>query len=148
MRRSSTGVKLLNEQLQQSLNPNTNQKPELNYGHTIFREGDKVMQIKNNYNIEWKDIANNTPGIGVFNGDVGYVTEINKSENTMKVLYDEERIVTYDEETIQELELAYAMTIHKSQGSEFDAVIIPMYQSAPMLQNRNLLYTAVTRAKN
>ena len=147
MRRSSTGVKLLNEQLQQSLNPNTNQKPELNYGHTIFREGDKVMQIKNNYNIEWKDIANNTPGIGVFNGDVGYVTEINKSENTMKVLYDEERIVTYDEETIQELELAYAMTIHKSQGSEFDAVIIPMYQSAPMLQNRNLLYTAVTRAK-
>lgn len=147
MRRSATGVSLLNEQLQKILNPSSSHKPELHFSHTILRVGDKVMQIKNNYNIEWENMIDHINGFGVFNGDVGYITEIDQKDNQIKVLYDEERLVTYDEEFFQELELAYAMTIHKSQGSEFDVVILPMFPSAPMLQNRNLLYTAVTRAK-
>lgn len=148
MRRSAVGVNIFNEKLQQILNPPVKGQPQIVRGHTVFRPGDKVMQIKNNYDIVWN--LKNDPsvsGSGVFNGDVGYITEFDRENGEIKVLYDDERVVVYDAMNSEELELAYAMTIHKSQGSEFKAVIIPMYPSAPMLQNRNLLYTAVTRAK-
>ncbi len=148
MRRSSVGVNVFNEQLQKSLNPKKTGQVEITLGHNTFRTGDKVMQTKNNYDVSWhiKDYPTNV-GAGVFNGDIGYITGINLEEEEITVLFDDEKVVKYDRDSAEELELAYAMTIHKSQGSEFKAVIIPMFPSAPMLQNRNLLYTAVTRAK-
>ncbi len=148
MRRSSVGVNVFNEQLQKALNPKNKGQVEITLGHNTFRTGDKVMQTKNNYDVSWhiKDYPTNV-GAGVFNGDIGYITAINLEDEEITVLFDDEKVVKYDRDSAEELELAYAMTIHKSQGSEFKAVIIPMFPSAPMLQNRNLLYTAVTRAK-
>lgn len=151
MRKSPIGVQNLNILLQQALNPPDKTKNEKEFRSTIFREGDKVMQIKNNYNIVWK-IYNalgkrQDEGIGVFNGDEGIITVIDEKNELLTVTYDENKCVEYDFSQLDELELAYAITIHKSQGSEYPVVIIPIHSGPPMLMSRNLLYTAVTRAK-
>ncbi len=142
-----TGIINLNNLLQEKLNPPKREKNEKEYGGFVFREGDKVMQIKNNYDLEWENIENSKLGSGVFNGDVGFINSINPLLKTIDVIYDDKK-VSYDFKELDQLELAYAITVHKSQGSEFDCVIIPVYDGPFMLINRNLFYTAVTRAKN
>lgn len=151
MKKGLLGVERLNKILQQYMNPPDKKKAEKEYGEKLFREGDKVMQIKNNYQLEW-EISTKfglvvDKGVGVFNGDMGVITEINTYNETLEVEYDEKRKVTYSFQLLDELELAYAITIHKSQGSEYPAVIIPLLQGPRQLYHRNLLYTAVTRAK-
>lgn len=153
MKKGSLGVEALNRILQQYLNPPAPDKKEYRTGEEdLFRVGDKVMQIKNNYQLEWEVVSKyNIPidrGIGVFNGDMGIIREINDFSSTLVVEFDEHRRVTYPFAGAEELELAYAVTIHKSQGSEYPAVVIPVLTGPKMLFNRNLLYTAVTRAKN
>ena len=151
MRKGLLGVERLNMILQQYLNPPDAKKAEHEHGQTIFRVGDKVMQIKNNYQAEWEVRSRyNIPiekGLGVFNGDMGLVREINTFSETLTVEYEEGRMVEYSFKELDQLELAYAITIHKSQGSEYPAVIIPLLTGPRMLMNRNLLYTAVTRAR-
>lgn len=147
MKNSDVGVNALNDMLQAVINPPTPHKTEKKFGKRLFREGDKVMQIKNNYNIEWQTKYGDE-GTGVFNGDIGFVTEIDAHARTLNVLFDGEREVIYDYPTADELVLAYAITVHKSQGSEFKAVIMPMVYAPPMLMSRNILYTAITRAKS
>ena len=152
MRKGSLGVENLNEMLQRYLNPPSPEKNEKETARGRFREGDKVMQIKNNYQIEWE--ARNRYGIaidkgtGIFNGDMGIVQQIDLLAETMEVLFDDYRTVTYSFQMLEELELAYAVTIHKSQGSEYPAVVIPLLTGPRMLMNRNLLHTAVTRARS
>lgn len=151
MRKGLLGVERLNGILQRYLNPPAQGKKEYQQGERTFREGDKVMQIKNNYQLEW-EITNQyglciEKGVGVFNGDMGIVREINDYAETMTVEFEEGRTVDYSLKGLEELELAYAITIHKSQGSEYPAVVIPLLNGPRMLMNRNLLYTAVTRAK-
>lgn len=142
----------MNEILQRYLNPADPHKKEHAYGNTVFREGDKVMQIKNNYQIEWEIVGRyNIPidkGMGVFNGDMGRVKEINDTMSTLLVEFDDGRRVNYPFSALEELELSYAITIHKSQGSEYPAVILPLLGGPRMLFNRNLLYTGITRARN
>ena len=140
-----TGSTHLNEILQDTLNPNAAGKAELHFKGFSLRVGDKVMQIKNNYDLVFEK-SNGETGTGVFNGDVGFVTDIDKRGGILKVLYDD-RSVTYYSEDLGQLELAYAITVHKSQGSEYDCVILPLLDIPEKLQYRNLLYTAVTRAK-
>lgn len=151
MRKGPLGVETLNGILQEYLNPPSPAKKEHAMGETIFRVGDKVMQIRNNYQIEWEVVSKyGIPidrGMGVFNGDVGMVVEINDYAQQMTVEYEDRRKVTYPYANLDELELAYAVTIHKSQGSEYPAVILPLLGGPKMLFNRNLLYTAVTRAR-
>ena len=151
MRKGLLGVERLNTILQQYLNPPDGKKAEREHGQTIFRVGDKVMQIKNNYQAEWEIRSSyNIPiekGLGVFNGDMGIVREINSFSETLTVEYEERRMVEYPFKELDQLDLAYAITIHKSQGSEYPAVIIPLLTGPRMLMNRNLLYTAVTRAR-
>lgn len=151
MRKSETGVGYLNEKLQEVLNPPGKSKKEKLFRGTIYRECDKVMQIKNNYSMTWvtyNDLGKRTgEGQGVFNGDLGIIKKINNEDETVEVVFDDIRHVTYDYAQLEELELSYAVTIHKSQGSEYKAVIIPILGGPPMLMSRNLLYTAVTRAK-
>ena len=147
-RKTGLGVIELNRRLQQDINPPTDKKNEKSFGEYVFREGDKVMQIKNNYSAIWKNTYTGSEGMGIFNGDIGRIITINGYEKTISILFDEEKKVIYDFSQLEEIEPAYAVTVHKSQGSEFPAVIIPMYPSAPQLMNRNLLYTALTRAKN
>lgn len=151
MKKGNLGVERLNGILQKFLNPESPKKKEKEYGGKIFREGDKVMQIKNNYQLEWEVQSKYgfaiDRGTGVFNGDTGIIQDINDFKETMTVLYDEEKIVEYPFKLLEELELAYAITIHKSQGSEYPAVVIPLLNGPRMLMNRNLLYTAVTRAR-
>lgn len=142
-----SGVINLNKILQEKINPPSKEKNEKEHGNVVFREGDKVMQIKNNYDLKWENFENGEEGSGVFNGDVGYIHTINKLLKTVNVIFDD-KIVTYDYKELDELDLAYAITVHKSQGSEFDCVVIPVYDGPYMLMNRNLFYTAVTRAKN
>ena len=145
-RKGELGTVELNKVLQQRFNPQHQKRPEIKLNGVTFRQGDKIMQIKNNYNVEWtKD--DGTEGTGIFNGDVGMLEEIDKLHGTLKVRFDD-RTATYSVDSAEELEHAYAMTVHKSQGSEFPAVIIPMYPMAPQLCYRNLLYTAVTRARS
>lgn len=151
MRKGLLGVERLNRILQEYLNPADSRKTEKEYGDHLFREGDKVMQIKNNYQLEW-EVATKygmtiDQGQGIFNGDMGIIKEINTYEETVIVEYDEKRRVKYPYELLDELELAYAITIHKSQGSEYPAVVIPLLQGPRQLYHRNLLYTAVTRAR-
>lgn len=151
MRKGLLGVERLNVILQQYLNPPDKKKDEKEYGTKLFRVGDKVMQIKNNYQLEW-EIATKyglvvDKGIGVFNGDIGRITEINSYTETVEVEYEEKKKVEYPFQLLDELELAYAITIHKSQGSEYPAVVIPLLQGPRQLYHRNLIYTAVTRAK-
>ena len=141
----------LNQILQSFLNPPDKKKAEKELNGTIWRIGDKVMQIKNNYQMEW-EIRNRygipvDKGMGVFNGDIGRIREINEFAETITVEFDEGRMAEYLFKQTEELELAYAITIHKSQGSEYPAVVIPVHSGTRMLMNRNLIYTGVTRAR-
>lgn len=113
----------------------------------MFRLGDKVMQIKNNYMLVWKKEDSYEEGKGVFNGDVGYIIDIDEDEDKVVVAFEDDKVVEYEESDLDEITLAYAITIHKSQGSEFPVVIMPMFFGPPLLMNRNLLYTGITRAK-
>ena len=137
----------LNKKLQRVLNPPDETKAEKTYGEKLFREGDKVMQIRNNYEMKWRKKDTFEEGEGIFNGDLGYIKRIDRDKGQVVVVFDDDKYVTYDNETLDELEVAYAMTVHKSQGSEFPAVVMPVSWFAPMLATRNLLYTAVTRGK-
>lgn len=150
MKKGEVGINNLNNLIQERLNPKDNSKPEKKMGDFIYRLGDKVMQIKNNYNIEWEIVRNNIvvdKGEGIFNGDLGYIYDINNEESTLQVKFDDEKLVEYDFKDLDELKLAYAITVHKSQGSEFPVVVMPMSSGSPMLLTRNLLYTAITRAR-
>lgn len=151
MRKGSLGVETLNEILQRYLNPADPSRKEHAAGDRIFREGDKVMQIKNNYQLEWEIESQYgiriDSGSGVFNGDIGTIRRIREESSTVQVEYDEHRLVEYTFSQLDEIELAYAITIHKSQGSEYPAVLLPLLSGPKMLMNRNLLYTAVTRAR-
>ena len=146
-RKGELGTKSLNNLLQQVLNPEEPWKAQKKYGDKVFREGDKVMQIRNNYKIGWRRQRDFSEGEGIFNGDVGFVQSIDLDAGTMTVVFDEDRFVEYDNSNMDELELAYALTVHKSQGSEFPIVVMPVAFVPPMLATRNLLYTAVTRGK-
>ena len=151
MRKGMLGATALNPVLQNSLNPPSPDKKEKEYQGVIFREGDKVMQIKNNYQLEWEVRGKYgivyDKGLGVFNGDMGIIMAVNEHKETIEVLYDDSRTVEYPYISLDELELAYAVTIHKSQGSEYPAVLIPILSGPRMLMNRNLIYTALTRAR-
>ena len=151
MRKGLLGVERLNKILQEYLNPPDRTKAEQEQNGMLFREGDKVMQVKNNYQLEWEIRGRYgipmEKGLGIFNGDMGIIREINKQTERVTVEFDEQRMVEYPYSGLEELELAYAVTIHKSQGSEYPAVVIPLLSGPKMLMTRNLLYTAVTRAK-
>ena len=151
MRKGQLGVERLNVILQQYLNPPAKDKREKELAGGLFREGDKVMQIKNNYQLEWELRSGQgitvERGSGIFNGDMGVIRTINEFSELITVEFDEGRFVEYSYKQLEELELAYAITIHKSQGSEYPAVILPLLTGPQLLMNRNLLYTAVTRAK-
>ena len=151
MRKGLLGVERLNVILQEYINPPSKQKHEEEISGTLYREGDKVMQIKNDYNLEW-EIKNRYgvavgKGTGVFNGDIGKIISINHYLEMLEVEFEEGKIIKYTFKQAEELELAYAVTIHKSQGSEYPAVILPILTGPKMLMTRNLIYTAVTRAK-
>ncbi len=152
MRKGKLGVEVLNGILQKYLNPPSPAKKECQVGDTLFREQDKVMQIKNNYQLEWEVVSRYgipiDKGSGIFNGDIGIILSIDDYAHEVVIEYDEHRRVTYQYAQLDEIELAYAVTIHKSQGSEYPAVIMPLLSGPRMLFNRNLLYTGVTRAKN
>ncbi len=152
MRKGALGVENLNQVLQRYLNPPSKDKEEKEHGRGIFRVGDKVMQIRNNYQLEW-EIRNRfgiavDRGLGVFNGDMGLIRSINSFAEELTVEFDEGRMISYPFKQLDELELAYAITVHKSQGSEYPAVVIPLLSGPRPLMNRNLLYTAVTRARS
>ena len=143
-KKGDTGTFNLNKVLQESLNPPSAEKREHNTGYRIFREGDKVMQTRNNYNIHWE--SRDDEGDGIFNGDIGFIETIDVRRDAIVIDFAGKR-ATYSKEQLQEIELAYAVTVHKSQGSEFDAVIMPVISVNSRLCYRNLLYTAVTRAR-
>ena len=145
MKRGEIGVYSLNALLQEALNPPKPDVPELPHGQAVFRRGDKVMQVRNNYDLEWR--RDGEDGQGMFNGDIGYIIAVDRRERALTVEFDDGRVADYDETLLDDLELAYCMSVHKSQGSEFDAVVLPLISGPPMLLTRNLLYTAVTRAK-
>ncbi|MCQ4727019.1 ATP-dependent RecD-like DNA helicase [Anaerotignum faecicola] len=151
MKKGILGVQEINKVLQETLNPPHRGKKEKAFRMGTFRQGDKVMQIKNNYNMAWKVKGFKgkviDEGLGIFNGDCGIIHDIDESSETMSVIFDDNKLVEYDFTQLEELELAYAVTIHKSQGSEYPVVIVPIHSGPPMLLSRNLLYTAVTRAK-
>lgn len=151
MKKGVLGVENFNKYLQSCINPKDSGKAEKEYGDKLFREGDKVMQIKNNYDYEW-EYENNKGivierGTGIFNGDTGIILQISEFANMMRIRFDDGKIVNYKFEDLSDLELAYAITIHKSQGSEYPAVVIPLLTGPMQLMNRNILYTAITRAK-
>ncbi len=145
-RKGLCGVENLNRLLQASLNPKEDAKNEIIYGETIFRVGDKVIHTKNNYRLEWTT-QNGEEGTGVFNGDIGFITEAHDEEKTLTVLYDDNRRVLYEYKQLEDLDLAYCLSVHKSQGGEFNAVVMPVVGGPPMLMTRNLFYTAMTRAR-
>ena len=144
-KKGAGGIEMLNTELQSKINPPAPSKAEKAAHGTVFREGDKVMQTANNYDIEWE--RGRECGVGIFNGDIGVIESINNRESCMVIRFDD-RVANYSYGNLDELESAYAITVHKSQGSEYPVVIIPMYSCAPMLMTRNLLYTAVPRAKS
>jgi exodeoxyribonuclease V alpha subunit len=146
-RKGECGTESLNVMLQRALNPPSRNKKEYRFRDKVFREGDRVMQTRNNYDIEWERCRDGKYGNGIFNGDIGVIEEINVAESHMSILFDD-RSVIYDLSLLEDIEHAYAITVHKSQGSEYPIVIIPMCSANAMLHSRNLLYTAVTRAKN
>lgn len=151
MKKGPLGVYQLNKRLQEALNPPAHKKKERKYGDVVFREGDKVMQIKNDYRLAWtRSLPHQPPemGEGVYNGDLGTIMSIDLYEQTLEVLFDDGRSAVYRFSMLEELELAYCISIHKSQGSEFPIVLLPLLGGPPMLLNRNLLYTAVTRARH
>ena len=145
-RKGGCGVMMLNQMLQAALNPPAPDRKEIQYGERIFRRGDKVMHIKNNYQLEWVD-ENGREGQGVFNGDMGMVLSVDDEDKTLTVLFDDDRTAMYEYAMLEELELAYCLSVHKSQGSEFACVVMPVVGGPPMLLTRNLFYTALTRAK-
>ena len=150
MKRGEVGVFALNTLLQSALNPpgrdaKGRERPEIQHGGVIFRSGDKVMQVRNNYDLAWT--RDEEKGEGVFNGDIGYIVAVDRRARALSVEFDDGRVADYDETLLDDLDLAYCMSVHKSQGSEFDAVVLPLISGPPMLMTRNLLYTAVTRAK-
>ncbi|MBE5787851.1 MAG: ATP-dependent RecD-like DNA helicase [Clostridiales bacterium] len=145
-KKSGAGVHQLNALLQAALNPPAPYKKEITYGENIFRTGDKVMHVKNNYQLAWKEDGG-AEGEGVFNGDVGFITQVDREDRMVTVRFDDERTVEYDYQTLEELELAYCLSVHKSQGSEFPCVVMPVVGGPPRLLTRNLFYTALTRAK-
>lgn len=150
MKRGEVGVFALNALLQSALNPpgrdaKGRERPEIQHGGVIFRSGDKVMQVRNNYDLAWT--RDEEKGEGVFNGDIGYIVAVDRRARALSVEFDDGRVADYDETLLDDLDLAYCMSVHKSQGSEFDAVVLPLISGPPMLMTRNLLYTAVTRAK-
>ena len=145
MKKGDCGVYALNKLLQNALNPPHPDKSELIFGAALFRQGDKVMQVRNNYEMEWSRVDED--GVGVFNGDIGFIRSIDPIDRVIDVLFDDGRTAQYLEADIEDLDLSYCMSVHKSQGSEFDAVILALVSGPPMLFTRNLLYTAVTRAK-
>ncbi|MDE7216143.1 MAG: ATP-dependent RecD-like DNA helicase [Clostridia bacterium] len=147
MKKGILGVENINVEMQKALNPPSPDKGEIRSGNNIFRAGDKIIHTVNNYQMEWVS-PYGVSGTGVFNGDIGYIIEVNKSQPSMKVEFDDGKIATYKQENFDELSLAYAISIHKSQGSEFPAVIITVSGGNPFLMTRNLLYTAITRAKS
>lgn len=142
-----TGTISLNKELQKILNPSHDLKSEKEFGDKIFRVGDKIMQVKNNYSIKWRTV-DGTDGTGVFNGDIGFIKDINNKDRSVTIIYDDERIVKYEFLEMDEIMHAYAVTIHKSQGSEFPVVVIPVCSGPSMLLTKNIFYTAVTRAKS
>jgi exodeoxyribonuclease V alpha subunit len=147
-RKGTLGTLNLNKRLQEVLNP---KKPDVNekiYGDKTFRVGDKIMQIRNDYQIKWRKEGSLVTGDGIFNGDMGLIKEIDKENDIITVIFDNEKYVNYELSQLDLLELAYAITVHKSQGSEFPAVIMPMTWFPPMLATRNLFYTGITRGKN
>ena len=150
LKAGASGVETLNTELQQKLNPPSHTKQEIMVGKTIFREGDKVMQTVNNYDLSWQRIVDDImeEGQGIFNGDIGYIHKIDLSTNEIIIWFEDGRECIYSRADILELVLAYAITIHKSQGSEFDIVVIPIISGPSLILTRNLIYTAVTRAKN
>ena len=143
-RKGKAGTENLNRLLKDYLNPASEKKSEVRFRDTVFRVGDKVMQIRNNYDIEW--VKNGLEGMGVYNGDIGVVVDVDSSAELVKISFDD-RVATYEFSMLEEIEHAYAITVHKSQGSEYPVVIIPLYNFAPILRTRNLFYTALTRAK-
>ena len=145
-KKGDCGVIALNRMLQEALNPPHPRKPEISWGDRVYRLGDKVMHIKNDYQIEWTAL-DGEEGTGAFNGDIGYITAVDKEENTLSVLYDDERTVEYEYSALEEIDLAYCLSVHKSQGSEFPCVVMPVTGGPRMLLNRNLFYTALTRAR-
>ena len=147
-RKGLLGCVSLNDELRGVLNPASEHLGEKKFGEKVFREKDKVMQIKNNYQLKWKKLDDFTDGQGVFNGDIGFIEKIDKEFGEVTVVYDENRYVTYDFSQLDEIEPAYAITVHKSQGSEFGAAVLAVPNAPPALMNRNLLYTAVTRARD
>lgn len=147
-KKGDLGTKELNHLLQEAINPYSEDKKEKKFGDSIFREGDRIMQIKNNYDIYWeKRNPIYETGSGVFNGEFGTIKQINEQEKNIKIQFDDEKVVWYQFNELEQIDLAYAITVHKAQGSEFDVVIMVVGQSAPMLLTRNLLYTGMTRAK-
>ncbi len=147
-RKGNIGTRNLNEELQEILNPPSPEKAEKRFGGRTFREGDKVMQIKNNYEIAWKRTEDFEDGQGMFNGDMGIIDRIDTEYGKLSVIFDDSKYVTYDFTELEQLEPAYAVTVHKSQGSEFPVVVMPISWVPPVLATRNLLYTAVTRGKD
>ncbi len=145
-RRGGAGTAVLNQTLQSALNPPERSKKEHAFGENLFREGDRVMQIRNNYDIIWKKCDGSAVGTGIFNGDIGTIQTIDQQEQTVKVIFDDREAV-YDFEQLGELEIAYAVTVHKSQGSEYRAVIMAAWNGSPYLLSRSVLYTAITRAR-
>ena len=142
------GVFNANKELQRVLNPKAKYKREIEAFGNIFREGDRVMQVKNDYDMEWtRATGGESSGTGVFNGEMGILAEIDNKARCVRVIFDDDREAIYDGAKLADLELCYSVTVHKSQGSEFDYCILPIFSAAPMLMTRNLLYTAVTRAK-
>jgi exodeoxyribonuclease V alpha subunit len=145
-RKGGVGTAALNQQLQATLNPPSPDKKEKAFGDFVFREGDRVMQIRNNYDIMWKKTDGTSVGTGIFNGDVGVITMIDTSAETMTIVFDD-READYDFTQLNELEPAYAMTVHKSQGSEYRAVVLAAWNGSAYLLSRSILYTAITRAR-
>ena len=149
MRKGPLGVENLNKILQETFNPPAPQKREAEFAGGLFREGDKVMQVRNDYDQEW-ETEGTFPilkGTGVFNGDIGFIREISSFDRTMTIEFDDHRVAVYPYESCDDLELSYAVTVHKAQGSEYPAVVLPLYSGPELLMSRNLLYTAVTRAR-
>ena len=145
-KKGDLGTKTLNKLLQERYNPEDDIKQERKYGDAVFREGDKVMQTKNNYDITY--VKGLEVGAGIFNGEMGEITKIDNSEGKITIKFDDDKIAIYETEDLEQLEHSYAITVHKSQGSEFNEVIFPIINVAPMLLTRNVLYTGMTRAKN
>jgi len=148
-KKGPAGIINLNIELQKVLNPPGRRKAEKESRGYVFREGDRVMQVKNNYSLRWEKLDDRlVDGLGVFNGDVGMLTRIDEEARMLEVLFDDDRVVEYDFSILDEIEPAFAITVHKSQGSEFPVVVMPVFQGPPLLMTRNILYTAVTRARN